>query len=650
MCFRRFNSTHQFGCQSKHDGSVGTIQLIRDETDIDLVIKDGSNFPYIPCLTTKYFTYENIIKFRDSKRVSGLVLFDVQSKDKLPNSFTEDKRCPNEMTSYYKDNEVYGHCKREEWNKFAPSIESISELDLDFPMILIRDKENITSIEQCFNDFNVKGTSKTSDLICSMELKTWMFGAKNSKVCMSRSTSGVNFESVLYCDSVSSYNLFNTLFKYENETLDDQLKNRSVLVLASRIDSLSIFDNSASGASTTLTSLITIFSVMDIMKQLNLEKNKNKNIMYALFDGEAFDYIGSGRAAFDLGTTGLEPKLMVDKKFKGLKISKNHLHSVIEINQATFMNDKFFIHTDPLTRDKIEVKEELNKLIDSLTKSEIIKKVNESLNQPLPPSSVQQLLAHDQNLPVLVISNHESEYVNKFYNSFLDDDRAIGLNKEQIIEKIAKLSESIASTLITFLNQNPNKANINANNYLINKLYNCLIEDSKCEFFDEIRGAKSNLPNDYKTYPLYIRSDSQSYHFEYVYTLNRLSSWLTGQIEPNITTKDACKKLNKKIESNSSFEYFKIDNKAICLETTSFVTEAKSPVFIYEPPNWSLNYSTWTESVWNTPKVRLFVTSSKLQEYFTFITGLLVMISSFFISKYISKNADILFIDLSTDV
>lgn len=228
---------------------------------------------------------------------------------------------------------------------------------------------------------------------------------------------------------------------------------------------------------------------------------------------------------------------------------KKHLRSAIELNQL-IIDDKFYLHTDPLTRNKSTIRNELDNLIYKLLKSNFIENVQDT---PLPPSSVQQLLAHDLDLPVLVISNHKTDFTNKFYNSFLDDSRTIK-NKEQSILKIAKLSESIAKTIISILNNENdlNRIKINGDDYskLIRDLYYCLIEDSKCKFFEDIRSRPSRLDSQYKTYPLYISTtvlrneELQPYHYEYLITLGRLSSFLNGRNLDNITTKEQCDEMN----------------------------------------------------------------------------------------------------------
>lgn len=55
------------------------------------------------------------------------------------------------------------------------------------------------------------------------------------------------------------------------------------------------------------------------------------------------------------------------------------------------------------------------------------------------------------------------------------------------------------------------------------------------------------------------------------------------------------------------------------------------------------NYSTWTESQWQMTSVRLFLKSSPLQEWLTFITGIVILLSSFGIVYFIQKKSSILF-------
>ena len=41
---------------AKEGGNVGIVHMIKEDTDIDYVVKTGHNFPYVAILTVRHFT------------------------------------------------------------------------------------------------------------------------------------------------------------------------------------------------------------------------------------------------------------------------------------------------------------------------------------------------------------------------------------------------------------------------------------------------------------------------------------------------------------------------------------------------------------------------------------------------------------------
>jgi len=68
-----------------------------------------------------------------------------------------------------------------------------------------------------------------------------------------------------------------------------------------------------------------------------------------------------------------------------------------------------------------------------------------------------------------------------------------------------------------------------------------------------------------------------------------------------------------------------------------------SPTFLFDPPNWDLGYSTWTESVWSTPTARIFLKAKKSHEWLTFLLGFFILILSLFVVKFLDNKALVLF-------
>jgi nicastrin len=241
-------------------------------------------------------------RFRNSNRIAGVFIF--HQPDTLPpkNGFSEDSSCPDSSLELYVGSE-FGNCQKKAWNKVASS-QSLISLDLPFPVILIKDASNITEIMNCYKKFNEDKDSEFG-YKCSAELQSRMSGAKDSVTCISRSIREASAISggVKFCDPLGSLNIFASMFEHNQKVVE----NDSLLILSARLDSVSMFQGSAMGADSTLTAIIALISVADTLRKHKFEINatatswkKPDNILYSFYDGEAFDYIGSGRTVYDL--------------------------------------------------------------------------------------------------------------------------------------------------------------------------------------------------------------------------------------------------------------------------------------------------------------------------------------------------------------
>lgn len=178
------------------------------------------------------------------------------------------------------------------------------------------------------------------------------------------------------------------------------IKPNSVIVLAVRQDSFSMFDF-APGADSVVSSLVVALAVAEMLFQPSVKAKltaKEKSLMFAMFDGEAFDYIGSSDTVYRMENNIfnlVQPGIVfanVSEKFPSLNLS--HISTLIELNQlAQYSNNvhhQIYLHKDRKSE------QQLNKLIQLLKSSAnglshiSVKEVED--NHPLPPSSAQSFL------------------------------------------------------------------------------------------------------------------------------------------------------------------------------------------------------------------------------------------------------------------
>ena len=223
-----------------------------------------------------------------------------------------------------------------------------------------------------------------------------------------------------FCRPLRAHNIFsNLLITSKNESISDN----SVVVLASRLDSFSMFSGISPGADSALTSVISLLSVVHTLNQIEVKNGikqmgDKKNVLFALFDGEAFDYIGSSSVVFNMNANKFPEEDPIPSEINDpmdiSSITCRHISHFIELNQLSFhSNDsKLFIHKNLDSNDKLNSLQNLIK--DNANGLRGLEVESVSDGQPLPPSSLQSFLKDNESLIGIVIANHRKEYTNKF--------------------------------------------------------------------------------------------------------------------------------------------------------------------------------------------------------------------------------------------
>ena len=279
-------------------------------------------------------------------------------------------------------------------------------------------------------------------------------------------------------------NIFSTLL---DTSKNDSITNKSIVVLSARLDSFSMFDNISPGADSALTSVITLLSVADTLTKLKSElknKTKDRNVLFALFDGEAFDYIGSSRVLYDMKANmfPVDPSGPIDLA----QIRSEHFSHFIELSQLASHNNnethELWIHKNIGSQKVYEISRLEDILIASVdSKTLNISKISE--DKPLPPASLQTFLKSDGSMAGVVISNHRNEYSNKFYNSFYDD--FINVNEtdsQSLAKRLTQISKVVSKSIYQLLTNQTNDS-IQPNETLVDQLLECYLKSPVCDLF-----------------------------------------------------------------------------------------------------------------------------------------------------------------------
>ncbi|CAG2208492.1 unnamed protein product [Mytilus edulis] len=526
-----------------------------------------------------------------------------------PEGFSPDSSCPNDRYGLYHEDKNYGNCQN-------------TEVD-----ILIQD---------CYEKYNkpLPDGSVREYPLCAVQLKDTMSGAKDAKTCYRRTQVPTNL-------------------------------NPDTYLAAARLDSFSMFENIYPSADNHVTGIVGLLAAAEALSKYKddiINNNDTRDILFAFFQGEAFDYIGSSRTVYDM-QRNVFPMVEETGKSTLHLVNFSHISHFVEVNQLGYRDDgKVWLHTDPLSQNNTQTSQEIDKMI------QLIKNVannmslgigENSKSQPLPPASVQRFLRKDK-IPAVVFSDHQHSYTNKYYNSRFDIAKAIeaNTNDSNIITEQAKnltrISTMLARTLYTLSTGRDAPQDMTSSESIVNDLLFCYLISRQCEMFRRVLDDtdNKNLDESSLPYPFYVSVTSTNNQVTYL--TKRLLSYFIGDRVNN--TKANCKQSgNNKVnqymwmqgEKNTTTD----KRQGFCSRSTAVYTLAQSPLFDQDDYNWNIDeYSAWTESSWQTDSIqmRIFLVPSKHLETVTLVVGLILTVVFMTLTYFVNKKADVLFMQRRT--
>ncbi|XP_059049016.1 nicastrin [Achroia grisella] len=627
-CFRRLNGTHQVGCSSSDKGAVGVVALIRDLSDAQWLALNATAGPYIAVVGTSLFHGVMDVLLDYPQNVAGVLVFDNATLG--TSAFTQDSKCPNEYTSGpgsqcssdLQDNKV--------WNENGSDL---LRTDIPFPIFFLPESrfEEITKIETCFERYNLDRNNHKNVPLCSIQLHSFMFAAVNSAVCLRRSAATALLTPTKVCDPLGDSNVYYSLFPRGTQT---ESTTKPVILVTARIDSASLFDGVSPGAASSVIGMVTLITAATSLAHMIPEEDANlydRNVLWTLFNGEAFDYIGSQRVAYDISRNAWPPSAPLSPSDIPLHIELGQIGGSLILNKD---NESWPLYGfTPNSLDKVsQILEELNMNLNvsNITLSPVF-------TENLPPSSLHSFRRILKNvtesgaLTEVLLTDFNEKFTNMFYNSALDDYVKIGflyhnitvdsngtfiptdelisngtMKKTEIQVKIANLASAVARTLYKEVVGNDYAGNVTASAHLVDEMLYCLVRSQACRLLVAADYAWSGSRGERPPEPppaLYVGVAAWAGAAPVL--AGHLLALLAGR--PRAARDRAhCDAL---AHPNYSFYWLNgWNHTGVCIQTTMNFSQAVSPAFITPGYDFASGaYSTWTESVWQTMWARVFV-------------------------------------------
>uniref|UniRef100_A0A5S6QUR6 Nicastrin n=1 Tax=Trichuris muris TaxID=70415 RepID=A0A5S6QUR6_TRIMR len=633
-CTRFLNSTHQIGCHSPKGGNVGIVFWTRTAADFQYIVDDAFNLaPYIIVTHVRLFGQINAEVLKNLRpNLSGVIIYFEEGADivEVP-AYSEDHKCPSSTHDLYAKDSTYGQCRMAAWNKPG---DGARFFDWNVPIYLLVNKTEINLITQeCYLHHNegYDGEKKRFPL-CAAELVTFNHAAGDAVRCMRRNTlTKFLTAGSFFCVPLEDLNVFIILpFRERGRPFTE----KSIFILAARMDSLSLFNEYTPGT-TSVGSVIVWLAIAEALGRSTklIEQLSNKtgrHLMPILFHGEAFDYIGSSRMVWDMQTNTFPSYHGLNSSFVNL----SHIGFFFELSHVTNMdNRELYLHVDPIAYENYSrTREEINNLHTILLNTFPSIK-NSNFNLPLPPSSLQSFLRSDRSIPGAVIGDYLQEFSSRFYNSFMDI--PLGVRIPEFKSNAIALGNAALDVMFRWLNKQSSVPDVpTINETVVASLTECLMSWPawNCTIFERIidsvaeeeRTLFSKQLNENSRARTYIHLRSNRPSMVRVFASYLTEYFLGTKNCSNQTTRGSC------VDSkNTSCFYMKDvfahkeDVPGCCVCSVAMYSSAKSPAFDIEKHDLlTSNYSTWVESVYSITTMRLFLVTSSHWQLTILLSGI----------------------------
>lgn len=422
--------------------------------------------------------------------------------------------------------------------------------------------------------------------------------------------------------------------------------SRPLVLVSAAMDTRSMFPRKSSPGSisdgSALVSLLAAAHALGNISSDDYEMLPNQ-IMFAVFQGEAFSYTGSRRFLHDLkefkcqnednGRCALPIRTTMDFKKISLRSFSSH------ISLTHIYGDNLFLHPAK-NGNSAELVELVRNVSKELSSQDLYKDATPTLPE-LPPSTAVPFSITLPNLPSLVIAGYDEQISNPYYHSFQD------ISSELSVSLICDAATLTAQSALAAAADNELKnvqdlvSTVRADCDLVSKLIYCFTKNLNCVLSQELgiplakleTSSGSTVASRYSGQYYPVREiDSITGTQRLVFELLTKFSELKQQ-GPQCSSNEDCSK-------SSGLGYGRCEN-GFCTTSMARYHEAYDPgieldydSLVFEVVNSSC--PNWAESLTSLGEIRLFRVEKNSIVVGMLSAGFAVFLSSALILKYSS--------------
>ncbi|XP_011043905.1 PREDICTED: nicastrin isoform X2 [Populus euphratica] len=604
-CVRLLNLTGEIGCSNP--GRDKVVAPVVRYKNVNEVRKPSAVLVSLDEFLELVGRISNDSSF--AKNIGGVLVeqgMDTQIKLK---GFSPDQKFPGAEFAPYKSINY-------EWN---PIGSGMMWRAYHFPVFLLTEGGAQLVQEVAMNN-EKKRNDYTADVVeFDSVMQTTKSGTHDSESCLQEQT----------CFPLGGYSVWSSLPPINNSSTNH---SKPIILTVASMDSASFFRDKNIGAESPISGLIALLAAVDSLSHVNGLDGLGKQLVFSVFTGEAWGYLGSRRFLFELD--------LQSEAVNGLNSSL--IETVIEIGSVgkgfSQGNSTFFAHTAVVSLATNETLNALKHAQDSL--ENITVSSASPLNPGIPPSSLMAFLKKNPSTSGMVLEDFDTSFSDKFYHSHLDD--ISNINSSAIVAA----ASLVARTLYILASDDKNLSStaldaINVNASLVEELMSCLLDCEpglSCELVKSYIVPTNQCPNHYVG--VILGEPSSNPYLGYVDDVSRFI-WNFLADRTSSSMEDASSDCSKEC-SNKGGVCIKaeVDGKGVCAISTTRYVPAYSTRLNYESETWHVLPSdssdpmgmvdpVWTESNWDTIRLRVYTVQDAAFDRLVLLAGITITVMAY---------------------
>ncbi|CAD5325620.1 unnamed protein product [Arabidopsis thaliana] len=542
-----------------------------------------------------------------ASKIGGVLVESGSNFQQKLKGFSPDKRFPQAQFSPYENVEY-------KWNSAASSI---MWRNYNFPVYLLSES-GISAVHEILSKKKMKHGTYTSDVAeFNMVMETTKAGTHNSEACLQEGT----------CLPLGGYSVWSSLPPISVSSSNNR---KPVVLTVASMDTASFFRDKSFGADSPISGLVALLGAVDALSRVDGISNLKKQLVFLVLTGETWGYLGSRRflheldlhsdAVAGLSNTSIETVLEIGSVGKGLSGGIN-----------TFFAHKTRVSSvTNMTLDALKIAQ------DSLASKNIKILSADTANPGIPPSSLMAFMRKNPQTSAVVLEDFDTNFVNKFYHSHLDD--LSNINSSSVVAA----ASVVARTLYILASDNKDTSNsalgsIHVNASFVEELLTCLLACEpglSCNLVKDYISPTNTCPGNYAG--VILGEPSSKPYLGYVGDVSRfLWNFLADKTSvqkgntTSVCSKGVCSKTDEvciKAESNKE---------GTCVVSTTRYVPAYSTRLKYNDGAWTIlpqNSSDsmgmvdpmWTESNWDTLRVHVYTVQHSAYDNAVLVAGITV--------------------------